>query len=64
MQKIDMKEELSQLYHASAKEFVQVDVSALRFLTIDGQGDPNTSPAYAQDQRFGACMSSSRQGRF
>ena len=48
MQKIDMKEELRQLYHASAKEVVQVDVPALRFLTIDGQGDPNTSPACAQ----------------
>lgn len=43
-----MKEELRQLYHASAKEIVQVDVPALRFLMIDGQGDPNTSAAYAQ----------------
>ncbi|MCI4430991.1 MAG: GyrI-like domain-containing protein [Burkholderiales bacterium] len=43
-----MKEELRQLYHASAKEVVQVDVPALRFLMIDGQGDPNTSAAYAQ----------------
>ena len=48
MQKVDMKEELRQLYHASAKEVVQVDVPPLRFLMIDGQGDPNTSPAYAQ----------------
>lgn len=43
-----MKQELRQLYHASAKEVVQVDVPALRFLMIDGQGDPNTSAAYAQ----------------
>ena len=43
-----MKEELRQLYHASAKEVAQVDVPALRFLMIDGQGDPNTSAAYAQ----------------
>lgn len=48
MPKIDMKQELRQLYHASAREVVQVDVPALRFLMIDGQGDPNTSAAYAQ----------------
>lgn len=43
-----MKQELRQLYQASAKEVVQVDVPALRFLMVDGQGDPNTSSAYAQ----------------
>lgn len=48
MQKIDLKKELQHLYQPSAKEVVQVDVPTLQFLMIDGQGDPNTSQAYAQ----------------
>ena len=48
MQKIDLKRDLKHLYQASAKEVVQVDVPSLRFLMIDGEGDPNTSPAYVQ----------------
>lgn len=48
MTKIDLKKELKQLYQASAKEVVQVDVPALTYLMVDGQGDPNTSPEYAQ----------------
>jgi len=43
-----LKKELKQLYQASAKDVVEVDVPALRFLMVDGQGDPNTSQAYAQ----------------
>jgi hypothetical protein len=46
--KVDMKKELRQLYHASAKEVVQVEVPALNYIMVDGQGDPNTSPEYAQ----------------
>jgi hypothetical protein len=45
--KIDLKKELKHLYRPSAKEVVRVDVPTFRFLMIDGQGDPNTSPAYA-----------------
>lgn len=48
MEKVDLKKELNQLCTASAKEVVQVDVPALRLLMIDGAGDPNQSPAYAQ----------------
>lgn len=48
MQKIDLKKQLRHLYHASAKAPVEVDVPAFRFLMIDGRGDPNTSPAYAE----------------
>ena len=48
VQKIDLKQELKHLYQPSAKEVVQVDVPTLRFLMIDGEGDPNTSPQYAQ----------------
>ena len=48
MQKIDLKKELKALYRASAKEVVQIDVPAFTFLMVDGKGDPNTTPEYAQ----------------
>ena len=48
MQKIDLKRELGPLYRPSASRVVQVDVPAFRFLMIDGEGDPNTSPGYAR----------------
>jgi len=48
MEKIDLKKDLKQLYTASAKEVVQVNVPPLKYLMIDGMGDPNTSPEYAQ----------------
>jgi hypothetical protein len=47
MAKVDLKKELKQLYQSSAKEVVQVEVPALRFLMIDGTGDPNTSREYS-----------------
>jgi hypothetical protein len=46
MAKIDFKKELSYLYNPSAKEVSVVDVPAMNFLMIDGQGDPNTSEEY------------------
>lgn len=48
MKKIDLKKEFKRLYGPSAKEVVEVDVPAFRFLMIDGKGDPNTSAEYAQ----------------
>ena len=48
MAKIDMKKELKQLYQASAKNVVQVEIPTLNYIMVDGEGDPNTSPAYAQ----------------
>lgn len=48
MHQVDLRKELKQLYQPSAKEVEQVDVPTFRFLMIDGQGDPNTSPEYAQ----------------
>lgn len=47
MQKVDLKKELKHLYQPSAKAVVEVEVPSLRFLMIDGAGDPNTAPAYA-----------------
>jgi hypothetical protein len=46
--KVDLKKELKHLYQPSAKEVVRVEVPALRFLMIDGEGDPNTSQHYAE----------------
>jgi len=46
--KVDLKKELKHLYQPSAKEVVQVEVPAFQFLMIDGEGDPNTSPKYAE----------------
>jgi hypothetical protein len=48
MTKVDLKKELKQLYQASAKDVVQVEVPAFKFLMLDGKGDPNTSQEYAQ----------------
>ena len=48
MKKIDLKKELKPFYQISAKNVVQIDVPAFKFLMVDGQGDPNRSPEYAQ----------------
>ncbi len=45
MATLDLKKELKTLYSPPAKP-VLVDVPAMNFLVIDGQGDPNTSGAY------------------
>ena len=47
MDKIDLKKELKQLYRPSAKEVVELDVPAMNYLMVDGEGDPNTSQAYS-----------------
>lgn len=48
MQKVDLKKELKHLYQPSTREVVQVDVPAFQYLMVDGEGNPNTSEAYAQ----------------
>ena len=48
MEKVDYKKQLRHLYQASDKKVVEVDVSSMNFLMIDGQGDPGTSQSYAQ----------------
>jgi hypothetical protein len=48
VEKIDLKKTtLKPLYHASAARVVRVDVPALTFLMVDGEGDPNNSKEYA-----------------
>lgn len=46
MEKRDLKKELRELYAPGAREVVEVDVPPMRFLMIDGEGDPNTSAEY------------------
>lgn len=48
MEKIDLKKELKHLYGPSARGVVEVDVPTLNYLMVDGEGDPNTSQAYAE----------------
>ena len=48
MDKLDVKKQFPLLYRASHKEVVEVDVPPLRYLMMDGMGDPNTSPEYAR----------------
>lgn len=47
MEKVDFKKELDYLYKPSSKEFAIVTVPPLKYLMIDGEGDPNKSPEYA-----------------
>jgi hypothetical protein len=46
MEKIDFKKTLKLLYNPPAAEFVTVDVPQMRFVKVDGAGDPNTAHAY------------------
>jgi hypothetical protein len=45
--KIDLKKDIA-AYRARAGTFDIVDVPALPYLMVDGQGDPNTSESYAE----------------
>lgn len=46
--RVDFTKELGHLYRPSARGIEIVDVPALQFLMIDGEGDPNTAPAFGQ----------------
>lgn len=47
-EKIDLKKSMKDLYRASVKAPAVVEVPTLRYLMVDGEGDPNTAPAYAE----------------
>jgi len=47
-EKVDLKRVHRALYAPSAKDFVMVDVPPMAYLAVDGSGDPNTSPEYAE----------------
>lgn len=46
-EKIDLKKALDS-YQARVGEFRVLEIPEMRYLMIDGHGDPNTSPAYTQ----------------
>ncbi len=46
MAKIDFKKALKTLYGAPKGRFAQIDVPKLCYVMVDGEGDPNTAPAY------------------
>lgn len=48
MAKRDLKREFPVLYKPSAKQVTEVTVPVFSYLMIDGSGDPNTTPEYAQ----------------
>lgn len=48
MRKVDLKKELKHLYQPPTKEVVEVNVPKMNYLMVDGEGDPNTSPAYVE----------------
>ena len=47
MEKIDLKKQMKHYWQPPAGKFVIVDVPELSFAMIDGAGDLNTSPVYA-----------------
>jgi hypothetical protein len=48
MPKVDLKKKLKHLYQPSARAVSVVDVPAMDFLMIDGQGDPDASQEYQE----------------
>lgn len=46
--KIDLRNKLKHLYGPSAREVVEVEVPEMRFLKLDGEGDPNTSETFRE----------------
>jgi len=48
MDKFDIRKEHKGLYSPRAGTFALVDVPRIRYLAVDGHGDPNVSPRYAQ----------------
>jgi hypothetical protein len=48
MKKIDYKKDLKTLYQPSVRQIEVVDVPAMDFLMVDGEGDPNTSRPYRE----------------
>jgi hypothetical protein len=46
-EKYDVKRAHRELYAPSAREFTLVDVPPMRYLAVDGHGDPNSAAEYA-----------------
>lgn len=48
MEKTDIKKSLRNLYGAPNGHFVAIDVPAMQFVKVDGQGDPNCEASYSR----------------
>ena len=48
MANLDLKKALKQFYAPKAKDVSMVDVPAMNFLCVDGEGNPNTAPLYVE----------------
>ena len=48
MVKINLKQELKEFYNPSKAKVSFVDVPAMKFLMIDGKGNPNIAKSYAE----------------
>jgi hypothetical protein len=48
MEKLDLKKKWKHLYAPSGKEVTAVTVPPLQYFMVDGEGDPNKSPAFEQ----------------
>lgn len=46
MEKIDFKKTMTALYTTPRGRFVRIDVPKLRYVMVDGQGNPNLVPSY------------------
>ncbi len=48
MEKTDFRKELKTFYNPPSDRFELVDMPPLAYFMVDGSGDPNTAPAYAE----------------
>ena len=48
MEKIDFKKSQKEIYTAPKGDFAEIVLPRMSYLMIDGAGDPNTAPAYAE----------------
>lgn len=46
MKKVDFKKTMKALYDAPRGRFVQIDLPKLRYVMVDGRGNPNSAPSY------------------
>ena len=48
MANLDLKKTLKEFYAPMTKAVSMVDVPAMNFLCVDGEGNPNTAPQYVE----------------
>jgi len=48
MEKIDLRKTMKALYAPPTGKFVVIEVPAMRFLMVDGKGDPNKAKSYVE----------------